>query len=238
MASISDFREWTEKVRSFTERLKKLPGIDRLDFKIKPPASARKLAALAEKWPRGLPAVLRDFWSSSSAELCCQYIWEPEDQEKEWGRFAIKSFYGGIHFGTQNVYPGNSGADPRDENMRHVLGKEGQELLCRSALFHMFGDGDCLGLDPTVNYDDPAVVYLVHDDKTSTQVASTFTPNSFPNGQGGISLARKLGLRAMAISIDESSRGRSGSNLGAGVNFRDVMQTEKALGLYRGLCVF
>jgi hypothetical protein len=175
MAKISNFREWTEKVRRFTEGLKKLPGIERLDFKIKPPSSARKLAALAEKWPRGLPAVLRDFWSTGSAEVCCLYTWEPEDQEKVWGRFALKSFYGGIHFGTQNVYPGNSGADPRDENMRHVLGKEGQELLCRSALFHMFGDGDCLGFDPTVNYDDPAVVYLVHDDKTSTQVAPTFT---------------------------------------------------------------
>jgi hypothetical protein len=85
------------------------------------------------------------------------------------------TFYGGIHFGTRNVFPANSGSDPNDQNMYDVLGKRGREYWCRCAIFHMFGNGDCLGFDTTVNYDDPAVIYLVHDDKTTKQVSPNFT---------------------------------------------------------------
>jgi hypothetical protein len=176
MADNFDFRDWTEKVRGFAKGLKKLPGELLLEYKIKPPSSQRTLAVLERKWPQGIPAALRSYWTMGSDEVQCMYLWTPPLRKGSNHGWPMEdTIYGGIHFGTQNVYPANSGADPNDKNLQDGLGKKGLELWCRCAIFHMFGNGDCLGFDPTVNYDDPAVVYLIHDDKTSKQVSPTFT---------------------------------------------------------------
>ena len=59
--------------------------------------------------------------------------------------------------------------------MVETIGRGGLDLWCRCAVFLHVGNGDCLGLDPSTNLDDPAVVYLLHDGEESGQISPTFS---------------------------------------------------------------
>lgn len=166
-----DFQAWTKQVEQFHQGLQKLPGDLHLEFSVTQKLSPDALAALEQNWPNGIPQVLRSLWSTGCAGMQCFYIWEQSDDV-----FFSDSLYGGVDFvAAEDVFPGNSGANPGDELLRETVGVLGHELLCRCAIFHQFGNGDCLGFDPLVNPDDPAVVHLIHDDQASKQISPTFT---------------------------------------------------------------
>jgi hypothetical protein len=174
-----NYQDWTERVRAFTEALRMLPGEINVTIEIDPPLNAQQIDALAGRWPTGLPTSLRRLWNEGSSRVNCPYVWRPSPDEVpilnevfEYNNYI----YGGARFEpAEQTYPGNSGADPDDEDMADVLGKTGLELHCRCAVFLHVGNGDCLGLDPANGADDPPVVYLVHDDDTSSVISPTFS---------------------------------------------------------------
>lgn len=177
--STIDYHQWIERLRLFTENLQQLSGEINLSNEISPKVSEEMLTHIAKKWKNGLPAALRNFWSEGASGIDCRYSWRPQDRDLSRLHEIFEStdaIYGGACFEpAASIYPGNSGAAPNDESMREIVGQEGLELWCRCAVFLHVGNGDCLGLDPTTNPDDPAVIYLLHDGEESGQISPTFS---------------------------------------------------------------
>jgi hypothetical protein len=177
--SAIDYFQWVERVRRFSEGLRQLPGEINVGVEIAPTISEEQLEEAAAKWGGRLPAALGRFWREGSSALDCKYWWKPPDQELPALHEVFESnnfIYGGVRFlPATRIYPGNGGADPDDEDMLEVFGKSGMELWCRCAVFLHVGNGDCLGLDTSTNWDDPAVVYLLHDGEESGQISPTFS---------------------------------------------------------------
>ena len=178
MAEI-DYQAWVQRVKGFSEALPRLPGKINIKLEIAPPISDETLAEVTTKWNGRLPGSLRKFWQEGASAIGCRYVWTPPADELSLLHevFELNNYiYGGVRFEpASSIYPGNSGADPDDEFMVETLGKEGLALLCKCAIFLWVGDGDALGLDPDTNPDDPAVIYLVHDEPESMQISPSFS---------------------------------------------------------------
>ncbi len=174
-----NYRDWTDRVRLFSESLRRLPGDIEVSIEIAPPVSQRELDELSPKWPTGIPESLRKLWTEGSAQINCPYYWEPPSYQLAELKsvFDYNNYiYGGARFYPPNeVFPGNSGAEIDDLLVRETLGKFGQELWCRSAVFLHVGNGDCLGLDPESNSVDPRVAYLLHDGEETDYIADSFS---------------------------------------------------------------
>ncbi|WP_234045598.1 SMI1/KNR4 family protein [Haloferula rosea] len=174
-----NYHDWTECVRAFSEGLRMLPGEIDITIEIDPPLESQQIDTLADRWSNGLPASLRQLWSEGSARVNCPYVWTPSPDELPSLNEVFEDndyIYGGARFEhAEQIYPGNSGADAGDEDMAAVLGKAGLELWCRCAVFLHVGNGDCLGLDPESDAEDPSVVYLVHDDDESSVISPSFS---------------------------------------------------------------
>jgi len=173
--STIDYHQWTDRVRRFSEGLRRLPGEINVGIDNAPPIGEEDLAAVSAKWSGGLPSVLRSLWREGAASINCRYSWTPPDEESNllYDIFESQSYiYGGVRFEPAiDIFPGNSGVDPYDECMAEALGREGMDLWSRCAIFLHVGNGDCLALDPNTNRDDPAVVYLIHDEEGSGQIS-------------------------------------------------------------------
>ena len=174
-----DYQKWTAGVRSFSEALRELPGEIDVTVEIDLQLPDSEIVAIQEKWPGGLPDALRLLWTNGSARINCPYVWAPPPNELSLLNQIFEHnnyIYGGVRFeAAGKIYPGNFGADPNDDLMRQTVGNEGLALWCNCAVFLYIGNGDCLGLDPNRCPDDPAVVYLVHDDAESGYIAGSFT---------------------------------------------------------------
>lgn len=174
-----DYRAWTDHVREFSAAIRQLPGEVRCTLQIDPPLDNTDLAGLKSKWPDGLPPTLRELWTAGSGRVFCRYVWTPPPAELPCLREIFpsqRSIYGGVRFDpAREVFPGNSGADPSDEDMLAVLGRRGLDLWCRSALFLPIGNGDYLGLDTQDHPEDPPVVYLVHDGPESACISRSLS---------------------------------------------------------------
>lgn len=174
-----DYSEWVDRARRFTEELRRLPGRINVSIEIEPPIDEKTLEDVSKRWPNGLPAVLKKLWSNGSSSIVCKYWWMPPDQELAQLHEVFESnnaIYGGVRFlPAAHIFPGNFGVDPDDEDMAECFGTAGLELWCRCAVFLQIGNGDCLGLDPESDINDPAVVYLVHDDDSSSVISPSFT---------------------------------------------------------------
>lgn len=175
----ADYSKWVERVRHFSEALRLLPGEINVNVSIAPPIDEETLRVVSSKWPSGLPAVLRQLWSDGSSCIDCKYWWRPPSEElpKLHEVFESNNFiYGGVRFEpASEVFPGNSGVKPDDEEMAEAFGESGLELWSRCAVFLHVGNGDCLGLDPESGSDDPPVVYLVHDDDESGVISPSLS---------------------------------------------------------------
>lgn len=177
--STIDYPLWIDRLRKFTGKLHQLSGEIDVIAEISPTVSEEMLSYISRKWKGGLPTALRRFWSEGASGIDCKYSWRP--QEGDLPRLqeifeSTDSICGGVRFEpAASIYPGNSGAVPNDECMRETVGQAGLELWCRCAVFLHVGNGDCLGLDPTTNPDDPAVIYLFHDGEESGQISPTFS---------------------------------------------------------------
>lgn len=174
-----NYSQWIERARTFSEGLRRLPGEINVGVEIAPPISEEQLEDVSAKWGGRPPAALLSFWREGSAAIDCAYWWKPPDHELPSLHEVFESnnfIYGGVRFfHATNIFPGNGGANPHDKDMLEVFGKSGMELWCRCAVFLHVGNGDCLGLDTSTNWDDPAVVYLLHDGEESGQISPTFS---------------------------------------------------------------
>jgi hypothetical protein len=174
-----DYQAWASQVRSFSEALRKLPGEVHVKLVIEPPLVSSDLPAIVEKWSGKLPSELVRLWTGASRQIDFRYSWTPPPSELFLLQEVFecqRSVYGGVRFNRpDDIYPGNSGAEPDDDLMADTVGQEGLELWCRCAVFLQIGNGDCLALDPRRAADDPAVVYLSHDGDDSGFIAPSFT---------------------------------------------------------------
>ena len=124
-----DYRAWTDSVRSFSEALRKLPGEIDVTIEIEPPLTESAFEPIAEKWSSGLPDALRQLWTEGSSRVNCPYVWTPPPNERplldqifEYNNYI----YGGVRFeAADQIYPGNSGADPNDDLMAETVGDDG-----------------------------------------------------------------------------------------------------------------
>jgi hypothetical protein len=174
-----DYSEWTEHVRAFAETLRGLPGEIEVNLQIDPPLDDISISALADKWPEKIPDSLRHLWREGSGRVNCDYVWTPPDDELPRLNEVFKdqdAIYGGPRFApAEQIYPGNAGIDPGDNELAGFLGAEQFALWCRSAVFLQVGNGDCLALDSASNADDPPVVYLIHDDDGSSIISRSLS---------------------------------------------------------------
>ncbi|MFC0019521.1 SMI1/KNR4 family protein [Roseibacillus persicicus] len=173
-----DFKELICEVRTFSERLRDLSGEVELSIEIAPPIEDARIAQYEKRWPKGIPNSLRELWTTGSEQINCPYAWTPLDGDQQRLERIFEgqdSIYGGVRFNSsESIFPGNSGYDQNDRDFEYTLGKEGLSLWCRSAVILDVGNGDCLGLDIKEDYDDPPVVYLVHDDDSSSVISKSF----------------------------------------------------------------
>lgn len=162
-----DYSKWVECVRDFSEALQHIPGEISVNVRIKPPINEEELREVTGKWPNGLPSVLKALWQNGSSHIDCNYSWTPPSEElpKLLEIFPYNNaIYGGVRFEpATEIFPGNSGIDPNDEEMAKLFAEKEFELWTRCAVFLHVGNGDCLGLDPEEGNDDPPVIYLFHD---------------------------------------------------------------------------
>ncbi|HZJ14129.1 MAG TPA: hypothetical protein VFD27_03720, partial [Chthoniobacteraceae bacterium] len=114
-----------------------------------------------------------------SSRINCRYVWRPPAEELPLlhAVFEYNNYiYGGVEFKTaEEIFPGNSGADPNDDLMRKTVGDFGHALWCRAAVFLEVCNGDCLGLDIESNAADPPVAYLLHDGEESNYISRSFS---------------------------------------------------------------
>jgi hypothetical protein len=174
-----DFQAWLQRLRQFSASLRELPGDIEVRIEIDPPLTNAACDELAARWPTGIPRVLRELWTQGAARINCPYWWTPLDEELKLTKRIldwINIVWGGVCFEpAARIYPGNSGADPNDDLIVETFGLAGRDLWCNCAVFYWHGDGDGLGLDPRTNADDPAVVYLAHDNPDFPVLAPSFT---------------------------------------------------------------
>lgn len=175
-----DYREWVNDVKAFSESLSRVPGELDLTVEIDPTLTAEELEFIAAKWSVPVPSPLQRLWLEGSSRLNCTYVWTPTDVElpKLGEIFESNEYYiyGGVSFEpAQDVFPGNSGIDINDEYTAKWVKKNDLATWCTSAVFLYMMNGDALALDLSTSLDDPAVVYLDHEDGTASCLARSFT---------------------------------------------------------------
>ena len=176
-----EFEAWVERVRTFSMALQMqpLPGTFNMDVEIDPPCTQEELREFSKKWPAGVPSALQKLWFEGAARIQCNYWWEPPanelDRLKEVFEY-VTFIYGGVRFkSAETIYPGNFGITADDRKDYEFWSDREFELWRRCAIFQDIGNGDSLALDPETNPDDPAVVYLIHDEDGSAQICPSFS---------------------------------------------------------------
>lgn len=174
-----DFASWVLDARRFADQIKLLEGISRFEFTVAPPLLESELEPLASRWPTEIPRPLLDFWTKGSRHFHCQYVWTPPPGKSARLKAIFprdKYIYGGARFEpAQEIFPGNSGVVPGDEDMKEAIGDNAYRLWCETAVILHVGNGDLIALDQTADPVDPPVVYLSHDDDSSAVIAPSFS---------------------------------------------------------------
>jgi len=183
MQTYTEFRfdQWVQRAREFTEGLpKRVAGEVQAEAKIEPPLAASAVDSLRGQLGIPILAALQRFFTTGSAGLDFRYRWTPTGSQAE----AIKSIYraksyiwGGGEFCQASALVEwfkdcqELAADPD-----YWLAEYPDDLAFWKQSLPIFRmrSGDYLALDGREPSDDPAVVYLSHDDESKV-IASSFT---------------------------------------------------------------
>jgi hypothetical protein len=177
--SVSDCQEWVKRAQSFLERLpERFAGEIETNVSFAPPLDEAGMRSIESALGFALPRALRVFFRDGSGACNCRYVWKPN----ETARPVLQSLLGLDYLsGGPNLWE----AEYLNENFAccqeyaedwNDEGDEGNEkrLWLESLPFAYIENGDYLAVSLADGGDDPAVVYLAHDD-ASQVIAPSFT---------------------------------------------------------------
>lgn len=168
------FREWVRGLQDFIEQLpKRVEGEVEAGVKVAPPLSTAAIDSLANELGRPIPRALRAFLESGSAGVEFNYRWaatgKRADQVKDL--FNDDAVWGG---GELCQAKGFSQwlADCKSWAEDTWIADEPEflEMWTRAFPILPMANADFIALDGRKDSDDPAVLYLSHDDESKTIV--------------------------------------------------------------------
>jgi hypothetical protein len=173
------FQEWTQAAIQFIERLpQRVTGEVESQVNLLPPLSSDALDSLASSLRLPIPAALRAFLQNASGGFEFRYKWSPTGSQAE----AVGSALGGEDclWGRGEVCKASEFAgwlaDCKSWAEETWVAEYPEDLAFWTQSFPILrmGNGDFVGLDCRTTSDDPAVVYLSHDDESKI-IAESFT---------------------------------------------------------------
>ena len=180
MAKIREFgfEEWVSNAEKLLKTLpKRVKGEVESEVKIARPISAKKLNALESQLGRTIPKTLRAFLERGSSGFEFSYKWTPVDEQAA----VVKSvFHGNTMWGRGEFCKVTAFsewlADCKSWAANTWVAEYPQDLAFWTQSFPILrmDCADFLALDQHSPADDPAVVYLSHDDE-SKRIAPSFT---------------------------------------------------------------
>jgi hypothetical protein len=72
-----DYGQWVRRAVAFNERLRALPGNIEVDIQVEPPWDEARVESLSKTLRLPIPAPIRRFLTSASANCSCKYFWDP-----------------------------------------------------------------------------------------------------------------------------------------------------------------
>jgi len=164
-----DYSMWLARAEQFVRAAAELPGEWSVHISVKPPLDVAACDRLEESLPLGLPAALRDFYSTASADARISYGWNPTKRE-----LPVVSKI----FPHQNSFWGGpklcAAADLRElhediAGFAEIFEEQGGHAtaaidVVRSAIpFIAIGNGDYIALHVTQGSPNFGVFYISHD---------------------------------------------------------------------------
>jgi hypothetical protein len=181
-----DFSAWITQARQFCETFARLPVEEEevtIESRVGPPASEADILVQEALLGHALPGALRNMYLTGSADFACTYNWRfppPEVEEKLDQILGQEFVYGGPAFCPLHLLA------QRKQwllELAEIWGAPGGEpgwsdsaRQCVASLpLADIGNGDQLVFDMTVPSDDPAVLYLCHEEPIIWRIAPSFT---------------------------------------------------------------
>ena len=180
MATTSDFK-FEGWVRTAKERIQSLPkrvsGAVEAEVNVTPPLDANEIKSLASELGRSIPPALRGFFERGSGGFVFRYKWALTGAQEK----GVKSVLGGDSaWGGGEFCQAGSFAQWLSDCMEWAEetwvadSPEDLEYWTKSLPILYMDNADFLALDQRTETDDPAVVYLSHDDESKV-IAPSFT---------------------------------------------------------------
>ncbi|HEY4312360.1 MAG TPA: hypothetical protein VGN12_23125 [Pirellulales bacterium] len=98
---MADYSSWLQRAEAFVRSTSNLPGQSGINIAIEPPLGPQEVDGLHQVLPHGLPPLLRDFYSTASAQVELHYSWRPTGGHLERLREVFRyeyNVYGGVTF--------------------------------------------------------------------------------------------------------------------------------------------
>ncbi len=172
------FSEWAESAKQFLKEMKKFPGEAEVQVKVVPPLSRGAVDKLEAKLSRPVPGPVRAFLESGSGGMRFRYQWCPAGTPLEVVR-AVLDGQSSLS-GSAELCPASQLAawlaecEEWAEDTWIADSPKNRAFWRNSFPFLRLRNGDFLALDCRKPSEDPAVVYLSHD-QTSKIIARNFT---------------------------------------------------------------
>jgi hypothetical protein len=181
MPTNNDFRfdEWVHTAKQRIESLpRQVAGEAEAQVTVAPTLSANALDALASHLARPIPESLRAFLQRASGGFVFRFLWTPAGSRVEEIRSALNgedSVWGGGELCQVSSFA-EWLADCKSWAQDTWIAEYPEELAFWTQSFPILRikNGDFIALDQRTPSDDPAVVYLSHDDE-SRRIAPSFT---------------------------------------------------------------
>jgi hypothetical protein len=179
MATIDfGFEEWVrtakEKIESFATQVS---GEVEAEVTVAPKLSGGEIEALAAEIGRGIPPVLRAFLERGSGGFEFRYKWKPSEAEAKAIKSALDGdsvWGGGALCQASSFQQWLSDCKEWAEDTWVADSPEDLEFWTKSFPILLMDNADFIALDEREESEDPAVVYLSHDDESKV-IAPSFT---------------------------------------------------------------
>jgi hypothetical protein len=88
-----DYALWVERAVAFNERLRRLPGEITVKTDVEPPLEQAQVEGLSKKLRHPIPAPIKRFLATASANCRCECYWDPpaDYQERIGNLFGTRS---------------------------------------------------------------------------------------------------------------------------------------------------
>jgi hypothetical protein len=165
-----DRRQWIASAAGFVRRLASRADIEVRAAEFGPSLTAAD-ADRVERSGTPLPAALRQFFTEGSGAIDFRYVFEPRADGQDSDRLEQlfpdqTSIYGGVRIVAAEL-PDLQRSAAEWARDTWVAEDEAQKVIWDGALpFAALDNGDFLSLDVRTPAEDPAVIYLSHDDES------------------------------------------------------------------------